>query len=61
VTFAQYQNVPPAIGLVISARLATIVELDTVLGAEDLYMLLEIIAVDAHNERAAARRAQQAR
>jgi hypothetical protein len=38
---------------VISSRLATLVELDTVLGAEDLYLLLEIIAVDNHNARVA--------
>jgi hypothetical protein len=41
---------------VVSSRLATLAELDTVLGAEDLYMLLEIISVDAHNQRIAAER-----
>lgn len=34
-----------------SARLATLVELQTELGAEDLYDLLEVLAVDAHNQR----------
>ena len=42
-------NVPRTIGAVISSKLASLVELDTVLGAEDLYDLLEIIAVDSHN------------
>lgn len=46
-------NVPPTIGAVISARLATMAELETVLGMEDVYDLLEIIAVDAHNKRIA--------
>lgn len=38
----------------ISARMATMHELNTELGMEDVYDLLEIIAVDAHNERIAA-------
>lgn len=42
---------PRAIGVVVSTKLATMVELDTVLGSEDLRDLLEIAAVDAHNER----------
>jgi hypothetical protein len=43
--------VPRAVAMVVSARLATLAELDTVLGVRDLYDLLEIVAVDAHNER----------
>lgn len=35
----------------ISSGKATLVELDTVLGQEDLYDLLEVISVDAHNRR----------
>lgn len=31
--------------------MATLVELDTVLGTEDLHALLEIMAVDAFNSR----------
>jgi len=42
--------VPRTIGAVISSKLATKVELDTVLGMEDVYDLLEIIMVDAHNK-----------
>lgn len=34
----------------ISARVASLVELDTVLGVEDLYNLVEILQVDAHNQ-----------
>jgi hypothetical protein len=36
---------------VISARLATPHELATVYGTEDVYDMLEILAVDAHNQR----------
>lgn len=49
-------NVPPSIGIVISSGKATLAELDTILGAEDLYDLLEIIAVDAHNQRMAMKK-----
>ncbi len=35
----------------VSARLATLHELDTVLGIEDLWVLLEIVTVDTHNSR----------
>ena len=42
---------PRFIAAVVSSRLATLVELDTVLGTEDLHDLLEILAVDAFNNR----------
>ena len=41
---------PRAIGMVISSKLASLVELDTMLGAEDVYDLLEIASVDAYNQ-----------
>jgi hypothetical protein len=47
-------NVPRAVALVVAARLASLTELGTTLGAEDLYDLLEIMVVDAHNERLTA-------
>lgn len=47
----EYENVPASIALVVSAGLATLQELDTVYGQEDLYDLVEIIAVDRHNQR----------
>jgi hypothetical protein len=34
---------------VISSRLATKVELDTVLGLEDMYDIIEVMMIDAHN------------
>jgi hypothetical protein len=42
--------VPRAVGAVVSSRLATMAELDTVLGSEDLYDLLEIACVDSYNQ-----------
>jgi hypothetical protein len=41
---------------VISSRLATLHELDTVYGVGDLYMMLEVILVDNHNQWLASRR-----
>lgn len=46
-----YVNVPPTIGCVVSAGKATLAELDSVYGTEDLYDLLEIIMVDAYNKK----------
>ncbi len=46
---AEYLNLPRTIATVLSARMATIVELDTALGTQDLYDLLEVIAVDNYN------------
>ncbi len=48
-------NVPRVIGVLISSRLATLAELDTVLGAEDVQDMLEVLTVDAHNKRIAAK------
>lgn len=39
-----------------SYRLATLVELDTVLGVEDMYNLLEIQNIDAYNQYVANKR-----
>lgn len=47
--FAEYLNVPASIGRVISSRLATLNELETVYSTEDLYNMLEIITVDDYN------------
>lgn len=44
---------PRTVATVISSRLATLHELDTVYGMSDLWDLLEIITVDAHNARIA--------
>lgn len=46
---------PPKIGMVISSGKATLAELDSIYGVEDLEDLLEILLVNAHNERAAAK------
>ncbi|MCA7985359.1 transcription elongation factor GreA [Burkholderia vietnamiensis] len=44
---------PRAIGVVVSRRLATLHELSTVYGQQDLHDLLELVIVDGHNERVA--------
>lgn len=53
-TFIEYENISRSVGLVVSTRLATLHELDTVLGIEDLYVLTEIAMIDAHNRRIAS-------
>lgn len=47
------------IGAVVSSRLATLHELDTVLGVEDMYDLLEIAVIDAHNDALARSKSEQ--
>ena len=46
-----YPNIGRAIGAVLSSRIASLAELDTVYGTEDVWTLLEIVSIDAHNER----------
>ena len=53
-----YANVPRAVGVVISSGLASLTELSTTLGTEDLYDLVEIVMVDAHNRRMLEERAR---
>ena len=48
---------PRRIALVVSSKMATLAELDSDLGSEDLDDLIEIMAVDSFNERLAAERA----
>jgi len=45
----EYQATTQAIAAVISSRLATLHELDTVYSVEDMWILLEVNAVDRHN------------
>ncbi len=44
------------IGLVLSAKMATLHEMQTVYGLEDVYDLLEIASVDAHNSNLARKK-----
>jgi hypothetical protein len=55
VRFVECPNVPRSIATVVRARLATLTELDTVYGLEDLWDLLEINAVDQQNQALANR------
>lgn len=45
------------IGAVVSSNKATLRELQTVYGLEDVYDMLEVISVDAHNRHLAAKAA----
>jgi hypothetical protein len=47
----RYPNVPQTIGIVVSMRLATLHELETVYGIQDVYDMLEICVVDNENKR----------
>lgn len=49
------------VGMCISLRLATLAELSTVLSLEDMYDLLEIAQVDAHNRKIIDARAKEDR
>jgi hypothetical protein len=49
-------NVPRSIAAVISSGLATMADLSTVLGVEDLCDLIEIARVNGHNQRIMAKR-----
>ena len=45
-----YPNLSPIIGAVISNKLATLNELQSVYGSEDLFDLYEVVLVKLHNE-----------
>ncbi len=45
-----YPNVSRSIAMAISNGMATLHELDTVYGVEDLYDMLEILVVDSYNK-----------
>ncbi len=55
---AEYFNIPQTIGAVITSGKATLYELDSIYGVEDLYDLLEVLIVNAHNEQIASNRNQ---
>ena len=45
-----YPNLSPIIGAVVSSKLATLHEIQTVYGSEDLLDLYEVVLVRLHNE-----------
>jgi hypothetical protein len=53
--FLNYANVPRLVGTLISAKLATLHELQTVYGVADAYNMLEVLKVDLHNQRVSDR------
>ena len=50
---------PRSIATVVSTGKATLYECDTVYGVEDVYDLLEVIVVDAHNKYVSEKWAQR--
>lgn len=44
-------NLPTVLAVPVSRRLATLADMHERLSLEDAFLLLEIIAIDAHNER----------
>lgn len=48
-------NLPAIIGTIISRRMASLYELDTVYGVRDVYDMLEVIMVDDYNRALANR------
>ncbi len=52
----EYINVPRLIGVLVSAKMATLAELQETYGVEDAYNMLEILLVDQANERKARAR-----
>lgn len=49
--FIEPVNVPSVIATLVSAKIATLADLQTVYSIEDAYDLLEILGVDSHNQR----------
>lgn len=45
-----YPNLSPMIGMVVSSKYATLYELQTIYGTEDLFDLYEVILVKVNNE-----------
>ena len=44
-------NLPAVLAVPVSRRLATLADMHDLLSLEDAFNLLEIVAIDAHNER----------
>lgn len=49
----EYSNLPSTIGALVSTGKATLYECETIYSIEDVYLMLEVVLVDAHNRRAA--------
>ena len=49
--YLNYPNVPSTVGFIISSDKSMLAPLCTLLGTEDLWDIMEVIQVDAHNRR----------
>jgi hypothetical protein len=45
-----YANVPHSIGFALSSGLCSLIELQTVYGLEDMWDMIEVSAVNTHNQ-----------
>ena len=54
----EYPNLPRSLGVLISSDKATLVELQSVLSVEDVYLVLEVITTDAANRELVRKRAE---
>ena len=48
--YLQYKNIPQSIGAVVSSRMASLHDLQTIHGMEDVYDMIEVLNVDNHNQ-----------
>ena len=60
-SLTSYVNVPPMIASVVNSRLATLYELQTVYGLEDLFDLLEVIIINIANQQKRQKMMQEKR
>ena len=49
-TVAKCVNVSPMLSILVSEKMATVYELQTVYSTEDTYLMFEILLVNKHNE-----------
>lgn len=49
IALAEYLNLPAVTATLISKRIATLHELDTVYGVRDAYDMLEVVTIDDYN------------
>lgn len=53
--FAEYLNISAPVATLLSKRMATLHELDTVYGVRDVYDMLEVVTIDDYNNALANR------
>lgn len=54
----EYANVPKTIGAILSHDKAKLHELQTIYSIEDVYLMIEVLNVDAHNQKVLSKRSE---